>query len=185
MNYDPNHYIPLNLFQKQWKAAKENGASLVEDPYALNPLMRDLSATMRSCAQFIMLFAMIVISLTAMGIRGANPEAPLGAYFANPIMWGAVGFFVYSSVLMYQKVSFAVKLKNAADFALLESARRYLKQRYGFLPINWENRFISYLIGEPVQENKFSETYNLTVTNYKGFQVFMIRNVNGEAPVKN
>jgi hypothetical protein len=185
VNYNPAHYIPLNAFKKQWADYKEDGAERVEDPYGQNPHASNFSATLYSCAPFIVLVSMVVILINTMGMRAAQPEAALGAYLSSPTMLFALVCFGVGLGSLYKKARFAVKQKNAVDFALLESVRRYLVQRYGFLPANWEERFISYLVGEDVTENRFSENYELTVKHYRGFNVILVANINGEAPVKN
>jgi hypothetical protein len=185
VNYNPAHYVPLNVVQRQWELDKEQGADRVEDPYGLNPDASTFSAGLNAGAPFILIISMMVITISTMGIRASNASASLGDYLTNFAMIVALVPFIVSLTILFRKIRFAMAQKNAADFALLESARRYLKQRYGFLPKDWENRFISYVVGEEVKENRFSENYQLTVRNYKGYNVIMVANINGEAPVKN
>jgi hypothetical protein len=185
VNYDPAHYIPLSVFQNQWDTFKEEGSEQVEDPYGRNPQASSFAAGLNACAPFVIIVAMMVILINTMGVRAVNPEAGLGVYLSSPTMLLALVAFTVSLVTVFRKVKFAVALKDSADFAVLESARRYLTQRYEVLPENWEIRFINYLVGEEVAENRFSEEYQLTVKPYKGHNVIMVANINGEAPVKN
>lgn len=184
VHYNPLHYIPLSVFKNQWVNAKEESAELADDPYAYNPHAGSFSAMLYSSAPFILLVTIAIILLNAMVVRSAHPDASLGAYLGSPSMIIALTAFTMSLVSIYRKSRFVKKLKNSVDYAVLESARLYLLQRYGFLPENWTGRFIGYLTGENIPDNRFSEKYQLTVKNYKGYHVFMVTNVNGEAPVK-
>lgn len=185
VNYNPEHYIPINVFQKQWYVLKEDGFHRSEDPYGRNPAASNFSAGMNSAAPFIILASMMVILVNAMSVRSISLNSSLGDYLNSPTMIFALVAFLVSFTYMRKKISFATKLRNAADFAVLESARRYLTQRYATVPENWEDRFISYLLDEEVPENRFSEKYELTVKSYKGYRVIMVANLNGEAPLKN
>lgn len=185
VNYNPAHYIPVNVFRQQWENTKEDGINRVEDPYGQNPDASTFTAGLHAMSPYIITVAMVLIIINTMGVRSADPAASLGVHLGNPAMWLALIAFTVGVSSLFRKIKFAVKVKNAGDFALLESARRYLIQRYDLLPEGWEDRFISYLVGEEVKENRFSEDYELTVRNYKGFNVIMIANINGEAPVKN
>lgn len=185
VSYNPSHYIPVKVFRHQWETAKEDGFNRVEDPYGQNPEASSFAAALHSMSPYVVTVAMLVIILNTMGVRSADAQASLGVHLGNPAMWIAITAFVLGLSSLFKKISFAAKVKNAVDFSLLESARRYLIQRYDILPEGWEDRFISYLVGEEVKENRFSKDYELVVKNYKGFNVIMIANINGEAPVKN
>lgn len=185
VDYNPAHYIPIGSFQKHWLLLKEEGANRVEDPYGRNPDATAFGAGLNATAPFVLIISMMVILASVMGIRASNIQAGIGSYLSSPSMVFALVMFFVALGVLYKKVKFAASLKNSADFSVLESARRYLKQRYGFLPKNWEHRFISYLVDEEVPENRFSETYELTVKNFKGYNVIMVTNINGEHPVKN
>lgn len=185
VNYNPTHYIPMTEFQNRWHNMKMDGINRVEDPYGMNPAASNFSAGITSSAPFIILASMMVILVNGMTVRTHAMNASLGDYLSNPTMIFALVAFIVSFTYLRKKMNFAVKLKKAADFAVLESARRYLTQRYETLPENWEDRFISYLVEEEVPENRFSEKYELTVRPYKGYQVIMVANINGEAPKKN
>lgn len=185
VNYNPEHYIPMSVFQDQWANLKLDGINRVDDPYGRNPAASRFSATMNLYSPFIILAAMMVILVNAMGVRAVSANSPLSEYLTSPTMVFALVAFIVSLTYLRKKIKFAVRLKNAADFAVLESARRYITQRYETIPEDWEDRFISYLIDEKVTENRFSEKYDLTVRPYKGYQVIMVANINGEAPLKN
>lgn len=185
VDYNPAHYVPIDVFQNQWFSLKEDSFNRVEDPYGMNPAASRFSAGMTSTSPFIILASMTVILVNAISVRSSSTTAPLGDYLNSPTMIFALVAFIVSSTYLRKKMNFAVKLKNASDFAVLESARRYLVQRYETVPENWEERFISYLVEEEVAENRFSEKYELTVRPYKGYRVIMVANINGEAPRKN
>ena len=185
VNYHPEEYIPISVFQNQWAALKMDGIDRTEDPYGRNYNASPFSASLAVYSPFIIVASMLVILVNAMSVRAISTNAPLGEYLRNPTMIFALVAFGVSFTYLRKKINFATKLKNAADFSVLESARRYLTQRYETIPENWEERFISYLVDEPVPENRFSEKYELTVKPYKGYQVIMVANVNGEAPLKN
>jgi hypothetical protein len=185
VNYNPTHYIPITEFQNRWHNMKMDGVDRVEDPYGRNPAASNFSAGIASSAPFIILASMMVILVNGMTVRTHAMNASLGEYLSNPTMIFALVAFIVSFTYLRKKMNFAVKLRKAADFAVLESARRYLTQRYETLPENWEDRFVSYLVEEEVPENRFSEKYELTVRPYKGYRVIMVANINGEAPQKN
>lgn len=185
VNYNPEQYIPINVIQSHWYALKEDGFYRSEDPYGRNPAASNFSAAMHSSAPFVILASMMVMLINAISVRSVSLNSPLSDYLRNPTMLFALVAFIVSFIYMRKKASFAAKLRNAADFAVLESARRYLTQRYQTVPENWEERFISYLLDEEVPENRFSENYDLTIKNYKGYRVLMVANINGEAPLKN
>lgn len=184
VNYNPAQYIPMNLFKNQWAEAKLRGAERVNDPYGRNPNAGTVSLYFNSSLPFILMISMAVITLSIISVRAIAPNSPLIVYVQSPITVLALVAFICSLVSIYRRNRFSAKLKNAADFAVMESARRYMKLRYGFLPMGWEDRFISYLVGEEVKEDRFSETYQLNVRNYKGNMVLMVSNINGEAPRK-
>lgn len=181
VDYNPAQYIPLNLLQTQWEDSKINAAERVQNPANATSLFLGYS----SFAPIVLLISMGMISLSVMSVRAIAPQTSLLSYFYSPLtILAIVAFFVSVSVI-YRRNRIILQLKNAADFAVMESARRYLKLRYGFLPAGWEDRFVSYLVNEEVKEDRFSETYQLSVRNFKGSKVLMVCNISGEAPAKN
>lgn len=178
--YSPAQYVPVGSFQHQWAASKVDAMERATDPYGRNPEGSTLSAALNAYSPSILLASVLIFSLSGASIRGVNPEASLGHYFSNfPILF-SLTFFTISLTFIIKNIRFNLSLKKSSDFAILESARIYLKRRYGFLPKNWEERFISYLLGEEVKVNRFSEEPELVVRRYQGVDVFMIANVNGE-----
>lgn len=181
VNYNPESYVPLSLFQSQWNNMKATAGELMDDFYRESRKKNALGELFEAIAPITLLISMLILSLFARPISTANA---FSTFMQQPFVWFLLAAFGFSALSVFNRSRFSSDEKRALDFSVMESARRYLRQRYGFLPQNWEERFTSYLAGEEVKDDRFSETYQLTVRNYRGYDVLMVTNMHGEAPVR-
>lgn len=178
---NPEQYVPLKVFIMMWKMNRLKSSESISDAEILNPKNGNLSQFAYVVAPPMLMMSMVLLLLNAPGL--SNVES-LTAFFSMFSLWLMLGIFGVTLSLVFKRTKLATNEKNAGDFAVLESARQYLQNRYETVPPNWEERFVSYLVGEPVADNKFSTDYELKVRNFKGYDVLMIANVDGEAPLK-
>lgn len=174
-------YVPMQVFGMMWTMNRLKGSESLSYLNQLNPSEK-LISLVKSLSPLALMISMVILIMSASSLTRA---ASVAAAFSNPFLLVVMGIFGTSLYLVVKKVQTATNEKNAGDFAVLESARQYLQNRYETLPQNWEERFIGYLVEEKVPDNKFSTEYELKVRNFKGYDVLMIANVDGEAPLKN
>lgn len=172
MKYNPGHYIPIDLIRQQWEYSKISGLDRI------NAYDEEKGGLISMISPFVFSISVFVFLPTALAGRES-----LAHYLSSPLTCIMLLLFIVSGWHFYKRIKNATVEREAADYAVLESTRQYIQNRYGFTPKGWEERLISYLVNEPVKDDRFSEEYKLSVRNFKGHPVIMVTNINGEAPL--
>lgn len=170
VNYDPDHYLPVELLDRQWKMAKLSVGEVKGHPEIRHIKRGEVGVLLDIIAPSSMMISITAFYLLSLSNTGL-------------LSWIFLSSFLFFAAVMVKKIRYFAKKKNEVDFAVLETFRIYLHRRYGFAPEGWMERFIAYVNDEEVPENRFSTDYMLTVRTIKGHAVFMVCNVDGEAPL--
>lgn len=184
VHYNAHSNIPMDEFREAWDSNINWAIDAAYDPDMQEEGSNYFFSIINVFASKVMIISLALLTLLVTAVSNNSGTTTIFTYLGVPFIILALLVAVFSMVAMQKSDRRAQSLKNGADFVVLESARLWLKARYGFLPENWEENFISLLVEEPHKEDRFTETYQLTTRTINGEELLIVRNINGEAPVE-